>query len=309
MEYTVEFSNDKGQKLYGMIHAPTEKNLSNAGIIIFNGGIEDRVGTHRLNLKIARALSDKGHYVLRFDSQGIGFSEGELEPGSNIDIFLKIQNGIFLDDAMASINFLSNEIQADRIVLIGFCGGAVTALAAAARDKRVETVILIDTPVFLDQNVKNNYLEANIFVQNVIKKFFSLYFWQKAFLSKLDIVKFIRLIFIYIKGNLRKVIQGKLGDNNPNTIGRPINKKFVQDFLSFISSKRKTCFIMAEKNLVGYEFEYKFKREHLSKVPGSLYKLIYVNQANHVFDSLLAQTTLLNEISNWITECRCNEGS
>ncbi len=312
MEYTVEFSNDKGQKLYGIIHAPTEKSLSNTGVIIFNGGIEDRVGTHRLNLIIARTLSDKGHYVLRFDSQGIGFSEGELEPGSNIDIFLKIQNEVFLDDAIASINFLSKEIQADRIVLIGWCGGAVTALAAAARDKRIETVILIDTPVFLDQNLENNYLEAKMFIQNVIKKFFSPFFWQKVFLSKLDnkldIVRIILLIYIYIKDNLRKLIQGKLDNNNSNTMGRPINKKFVQNFLSFISSKRRIFFIMAESNLVGYEFDYKFKSEYLLKVPGSLYKLIYVRQANHVFNSLFAQTTLLNEISNWITEYRCNEG-
>jgi alpha/beta superfamily hydrolase len=307
MEYSVEFSNDKGQKLSGIIHAPTEKNLGNTGVVIFNGGIEDRVGTHRLNLKIARVLSDKGHYVLRFDTHGIGFSEGELEPGLDIDNFLKIQNGIFLDDAIVSINFLSKEIQMDRIVLIGSCGGAITALAAAARDKRIESVILIDVPVYLDQIEKNSYLEAKIFVQNIIKKFFSLFTWKKAFLGKLNIVKIIRLIFIYIKGNLRKVIPGQLSDNNHNTIGRPINKKFVQDFLSFISSKRRVFFIMAESNLVGYEFNYKFKSEYLSKVPGSLYKLIYVNQANHVFHSLLAQTTLLNEISNWITECRCND--
>jgi pimeloyl-ACP methyl ester carboxylesterase len=293
MEYTVEFLNDKGQKLSGIMHAPTEKRLGNIGVVFFNVGLEDRVGAHRLNLKIARALSDQGYYVLRFDTQGIGFSEGELESGSDIDNFIKIQNGIFLDDALAGINFLNKEIQADRIVLIGICGGAVTALAAAARDKRIESVILVDVPVYLDQKEKG------------IKKFYSLSFWKRAFLGQLDIVKIIQLL---IKGKLREVIQGQVADNNLNT-GRPIlirmiNKKFVNDFLSFISSKRKVFFIMAESNLVGYEFDYKFKSKYLSKVPGSLYKVIYVKQANHAFHSLLAQTTLLSEISNLITECR-----
>lgn len=300
MEYTVEFSNNKGQKLYGIMHAPAEKNLSNAGVIIFNYGLDDRAGAHRLNLKIARALSDKGQYVLRFDTKGVGFSEGELEPGSDIDNYLKIQNGIFLDDALASINFLSKAILVDRIVLVGLCGGAVTALTAAARDKRIKAVILIDVPVYLDQSVKR------------IKDFYSLSFWKRIFLGQLDFVKIIQLIFIRIKGNLRKVIPGRLGNNNSNTIDRPIigrliNKRFVQDFLFFISSKKKILFIMAESNVVGFEFNYEFRGKYLAKVPESLYKVIYVKHANHLFHSLLAQTTLLNEITNWITECRCND--
>jgi pimeloyl-ACP methyl ester carboxylesterase len=302
MEYNVEFLNDKGQKLYGIMHAPAEKNLSNVGAILFNFGIDDRVGPHRLNLKIARALADKGHYVLRFDTQGIGFSEGKLESGSEFDNFIKIQNGIFLDDALASINFLSKEIQADRIVLIGLCGGAITALAAAARDKRIETVILIDVPVYLDEKVRG------------IKKSYSLSTWKEVFMGQLDIVKILQLKLIYIKDNLRKIIQGQSGDNKTNpmvhqTISRPMNKKFVQDFLSFILSKKRIFFIMSESSLAGYEFNYKFKREYLLKVPEYLYKIIYVSQANHHFHSLFAQTALLNEISNWITESHGSEGS
>jgi alpha/beta superfamily hydrolase len=309
MEYSVEFSNDKGQKLCGMMHAPTENNLSNTGVIIFNAGIEDRVGPHRLNLKIARALSDQGHYVLRFDTHGIGFSEGELEPGLDTDSFLKIQNGIFLNDALASIDFLSKEIRVDRIMLIGLCGGAVTALAVAARDKRIETVILIDTPVYLDQNVDYDYLESKIFVKNVKKKFYSLSTWKRMFIGQLNISKIIQLIFTYIKVSFRKAMQGHLDYNNFNKIDRPINKKFVQDFLSLTSSKRRILFIMAESKLVGYEFDYKFRNEYLSKVSETLCKVVYVNQANHLFHSLHTQTTLLNEISNWITESHGNEGS
>jgi hypothetical protein len=83
-------------------------------------------------------------------------------------------------------------------------------------------------------------------------------------------------------------------------LGRPINKKFVEAFLTYASSRRNILFILCEENLSGNEFKFKFQNKYLSKIKTNTCEVINIPTANHEFHSLKAQDILINTIRNWL---------
>ncbi|MDY6894516.1 MAG: alpha/beta hydrolase, partial [Thermotogota bacterium] len=176
MEETIEFKNKKGESLFGIMHVPDDAsfNAKKIGINLLNPGIKSRVAPNRLNVKIARRLCKEGFYVLRFDPSGIGDSAGEISSGKKVEVWGKIQRGLFVDDTKTSNDFFVNNYGIKDLILIGNCGGAITAILTAAIDKRVGNLVLIDVPVIL---IGPDYSFADGIIKNteLVDKFFGLY--------------------------------------------------------------------------------------------------------------------------------------
>ena len=152
MEEVVTFTNSEGKRLFGIVHIPnnTSSLSKTTGVNLLNPGIKNRVAPHRLNVKIARQLCQEGFFVLRFDPAGIGDSEGELPLGkSMIDTWGTIQRGLFVNDTQIANDYFLNNYNIESLIMIGNCGGAITALLTSKLDYRVNSIILIDVPVFL----------------------------------------------------------------------------------------------------------------------------------------------------------------
>lgn len=299
-EQIVEFYNKDKQKLLGVAHIPT-KSARNTVVILLNAGIEDSIGPHRLNVDIARRLCNENITVFRFDTNGIGLSAGELKSGSNIDNFFLIQNGLFVDDTRSAVEYVHQKFNPRRIILLGVCGGAVTALLNARIDEKIDSLVLIDPPVYLDlpkDANKVNSLEAKIFVESKKNKVVRISSWKKLLSGKMDINKIIKFAVEYMKISLVKLFSGRGAMENV-TIGRPLNKKFVDAFSEYIATKRKIFFVLGENNIIGNEFESKFKERYLTSKISSLFRVINVESANHEFHSLDSQRILLDEVSAW----------
>lgn len=76
MEKPVVFENKRGKQLIGILHIPKGKRKWPLVVICHGFGATK---TTRMFLRIARALAKKGIAVFRFDFEGCGDSEGELE--------------------------------------------------------------------------------------------------------------------------------------------------------------------------------------------------------------------------------------
>ncbi len=76
----VTFKNEE-QKLVGILHVPIgmKRGEKASGIAMFHGFTGNRTEAHRLFIHVARALSDSGFVVLRFDFRGSGDSDGEFD--------------------------------------------------------------------------------------------------------------------------------------------------------------------------------------------------------------------------------------
>lgn len=105
-------------------------------VVLLNSGIVHRVGANRMSVRLARALADAGHAVLRFDLSGIGDSPPRadaLDP---------------LASSLADIRDVLDTVERTRgtrrVILGGLCSGADQSVVYAAGDPRVVGAILLD---------------------------------------------------------------------------------------------------------------------------------------------------------------------
>lgn len=297
MEKTVEFLNREKKKLFGIVHIPNNYGRDErCGIIFMNAGIEDRVGPHRINIKIARELCKKGYLILRLDNFGIGFSEGELKIGTNSENFFLVENGLFVNDTIDAIDYFKKEFVLTKIIIMGFCGGAVTALLSASFDKRINNLILLEPPVYLDSNTSNtqiNPLEAKKALRGKFFKLFLPKSWIKVITLQMDLNKLFRYFLICIQDSF-------IDSNNKRTLGKPINENFVNAYLAYISSQRKILIIFGDDTNTSNEFKYRFYDKYHNIKTRDTTKLIRIKNANHEFHSLSSQQLLINAILNWV---------
>ncbi len=121
---------------------PKGKGPFPAVILICGSGPHDRDETlmgHKPFLVLADALTRRGIAVLRADKRGVGKSTGNYATATSAD---------FANDAEAGLNYLlrRQEIDANRIGLLGHSEGGDIAPMVAARNANVAFVILLAGP-------------------------------------------------------------------------------------------------------------------------------------------------------------------
>src|SRR5687767_9302198 len=141
----------EGYELRGSLHRPAASEEEGTAIVILNQGLLDRSGAHRLSVKCARRWAARGFPVLRFDARGVGDSEGDWtipENGAPIKMLYKnIEEGAWILDTHAAIDYVCAATSARNVVLVGVCGGAVSALHAAAEHPAVVGLVMVGMPV------------------------------------------------------------------------------------------------------------------------------------------------------------------
>jgi exosortase A-associated hydrolase 1 len=101
------------------------------GILFVTGGTQTRVGSHRMNERLAGELAAMGYPAFRFDRRGVGDSEGE-DPGFR---------GSAGDIAAAAAAFRAECPDLERVIGFGLCDGA-TALALFSEEARLDGLIM-----------------------------------------------------------------------------------------------------------------------------------------------------------------------
>jgi dienelactone hydrolase len=106
------------------------------GVVLLNVGIIHRIGPHRFNAKLARALAREGFATLRLDLSGQGDS------GTPHDALPFEQQAVA--DLRAAIDHFQRLCNIGRFAIAGICSGAYSGLAAALADERVVALWMLD---------------------------------------------------------------------------------------------------------------------------------------------------------------------
>ena len=140
----VDFKNDDGQQLVGVVSSPDMPGKYPA-VIFLHGFMSSKESGKAKEL--ADMLPDKNMVFFTFDFRGCGESEGE---------FADITVSRYLDDARSALNFLATLpfVDPNRIALIGSSLGGMVALLLAA-DPRIKATVLL-APV-------SNFRQSNFF--------------------------------------------------------------------------------------------------------------------------------------------------
>lgn len=128
-----------GDRLVGTWCAPRSDGAGTCErpvFLLFNAGVIPRIGPHRLNVKLARALVREGCASLRFDLSGHGDSRGAAD-GLRFE-----ERGIA--DVIAAVDAVELRRPGAPVVVFGVCSGAALGYAAAIRDPRLRGCAMLD---------------------------------------------------------------------------------------------------------------------------------------------------------------------
>ncbi len=135
----------------GVVYAPDGHHPLEwpAHAIILNTAIDPRNSNRSLKRYLVQRFNRIGIPVLIFDFPGVGDSEGELRENLRMEIYQQIEKGCFAGETIAAARFMHERFPAPRTIIYGNCGGAVTALHAAAQDRSITHLLLMSLPVAL----------------------------------------------------------------------------------------------------------------------------------------------------------------
>jgi uncharacterized protein len=101
------------------------------------GDRDEVIGGVPVFAQLAKALSDSGHVVLRYDRKGAGQSGGRTESVTLAD---------YADDVLAAVKWLlkRDDVDKRRVVVAGYGDGAPTVLLAASRSKDIDGIVTFE---------------------------------------------------------------------------------------------------------------------------------------------------------------------
>ena len=310
----VTIKNKEGYRMFGILHIPDSsvEKKNRVGINLLNPGLKNRVAPNRLYVKIAEYLVNQGFHVLRMDPAGIGDSEGELPQEPIVDIWGKIQQGLFVADVLEMNDFFMETCRLEELVLAGSCGGAINALLTAEVDKSVKKLILIDVPVTLSssESIRDDYLKI-LEADDAYRKSMSMHYlqsainprkWMRFIMFKSDYRAIVKLIILKIKemGKTKHEVNAPPESMDLDNL----NPHFMRAFKRTCELNRDILFLCAEKDTDTQLFNKGFRNVYL--YPGnpneSRYTISTIKDANHIYTLETSQNMLIQNISIWLNE-------
>ena len=141
------FRNRNGRELRGLFFdPPPERPPFPLGVVYLPGFVLGYSAVHRLGLHVLDRFSQAGFPGLVFDHAGVGESEGDSLCGAHDELSRHVASGGLLADTIDALGYFGSARPVERMLLIGHCGGALTASYAGAVDTRVVGLALLSPP-------------------------------------------------------------------------------------------------------------------------------------------------------------------
>jgi pimeloyl-ACP methyl ester carboxylesterase len=284
-----------GCRLFGTLHRPASGvPLRDVGVLMLNQGPLDRSGAHRTSIRLAARLSALGFFVLRFDARGVGESEGEwVTPahGEPIRMLWKIvEEGVWVADTHAAIDFFLRELPVKRVILAGLCGGGLTALHSAQHPK-VVGMAMVGMPVrpqaethavsdLLDEHIRSE-------ARDYVGKVFTLAAWRRFVTFQTDY----RTMGAILLTNFRRALGFRVSNDCL------VSASVMASFQQAIKLGRRLLFVYAEGDYFWLEFQQLF----LAQFPQASYGfgVASVPHANHTFTDRVGLEQLERILTTW----------
>jgi hypothetical protein len=122
--------------LIGTLTLPEPEPLRPVGVVLFNAGVVQRIGPHRINVKVARHLASLGFASMRFDLSGQGDSRSSSSSAP--------YRAQAIADLKAAMDHMERTAGVRYFLIFGICSGADHGVGCALEDDRVVGLWMLD---------------------------------------------------------------------------------------------------------------------------------------------------------------------
>lgn len=129
-----------GRSLVGTLSLPTIRAVQPVGFILLNAGVIHRIGPHRINVKLARALVGNGFASLRFDLSGQGDSLSIVDAAP-----IREQA---VADVRGAMDHMERTVGIRQFAVAGLCSGAHHAVSTGLADARIVGIWMYDSFIY-----------------------------------------------------------------------------------------------------------------------------------------------------------------
>jgi hypothetical protein len=299
----VVIKNRIGLSLYGMLHAPKGGQRKETAILLLSPGVKSRIAPHRLYVKMAESYAMDGYVVLRFDYHGLGDSEGDVKERLAADFYRTVQQGRYVDDVLAAMDYMGEEQGIGQFVPGGLCGGALTGLLAGSCDSRVVGLFGLGIPVILDGSQVDPSIhmtagQTESLRRSYYGKIMDIGAWKRFFSIKSDY----RLIWRLLKPGAPKTNMKPVEGNGVDISN--FNPLFPVAFKKMIFSSRKLLLIFSDMDRLYWEYDEKFWQPYKVEYKD---RMEYVDvrvlkNANHILSFPDSQKEMLKWTCDWLSK-------
>ncbi len=261
--------------------APGSDSAGKPAFVMLNSGILHRVGSCRLSVRLARALSAQGFTSLRFDYSGIGDSDQRRDA-------LAFEESSVLETREA-MDYLGKAKGLQEFVLMGLCSGADMAHDTALVDQRVKGLMMLDAWA---------YRNLAFYIHHYGPKLFKWRVWKNS----------IRIRWQLLRGTYRSwrpqaPVQGVELEVATYVRVFPPRERVERDIRSFV-----------ERGIAMYAVwtgglkEYNHQGQYAATMRGVDFKGLlreeHLAEADHIVTGLAHQDYLLANVVNWASGLR-----
>jgi pimeloyl-ACP methyl ester carboxylesterase len=143
-----KFTNAHGRVVKGLVYGDGDGDdaAREVGVVFLSGIVLGSTAVHRIGIELAHDLASHGHPVCLFDPAGVGESEGDYPAGTHQAVSAWVEDGVFVDDTLQTLEYLSGRTGVRRWLLVGHCGGALTGIYATAKHPAACGTVMICPP-------------------------------------------------------------------------------------------------------------------------------------------------------------------
>jgi pimeloyl-ACP methyl ester carboxylesterase len=284
METAIAFGS--GKNLIGTISIPSIRSnaIENIGFVFFNAGVVHRVGPHRINVRVARALAAMGIPSLRFDLSGLGDSGRAASNAASSHAEQAVA------DIKSALDTLAAAAGVDRFVVCSVCSGTVHSYDAAIADHRVAGLVLLDSYMYPTLRAKARYLVMR--VKRRLKEGTAISWLMRRFIGNKD-----------ASDQARGYVSSAEREAGPGFFAfRPDKKDFAAMLNSLASRDVRISLVYAGSSFEHYNYAGQFADAFAGHSLSPYITAAFLPNIDHTATRVAAQVDLLKFVEGWVSE-------
>jgi pimeloyl-ACP methyl ester carboxylesterase len=290
------------RQLFGVLTSPppAAARADLPAIIMLNAGAIHRIGAHRLYVPMARRWAALGFQVLRVDLSGIG--DSPVAAGGQENLTYPLERG---EDVQLAMDFLSQDVRANRFILTGLCSGGDITFEIGFRHPRVAGAIMINPRTFCvnDLGMVDSYQQARAY-QGSLLQTDSL---KKLLRGDADVARAARIVAPKVADQLKRAVSkalsgGRTNSGDPSSSEKP-RENDVPKCLRLMAERGVDTFLVVTEHDPGVDYvDANYGREMRALASLSDYRRTEVKGTDHTFTARWAQDYVSTAITDHLKQ-------